>query len=194
MATYRKATKKTPGRPPGGSDVEQQAERLARSLGESAQQVWLAGLGALGRAQAEGTRLFETLVEEGEQVERQARKSAGNRAGDVIQAVGASVDGVRSKAGDTWDKWEKAFDERLQRALGRLGVPRRDDLAELNRRVEELTAELRRQRAPARPRKAAAKRATAAPARSAAQDSAAPPPGPADAPPPVPPKPTGPVD
>ena len=30
MATYRKATKKTPGRPPGGSDVEQQAERLAR--------------------------------------------------------------------------------------------------------------------------------------------------------------------
>ena len=31
-----------------------QAERFSRKLSDSAQQVWLAGLGALGRAQAEG--------------------------------------------------------------------------------------------------------------------------------------------
>lgn len=161
MATYRQATKKTPNRQTAGADVEQQAERMARSLGESAQQIWLAGIGALGRAQAEGTRLFESLVQEGEQLERQARESAGSRAGEVMQAVGDSVDEVRARAEGTWDKWEKGFDERLQRALGRLGVPRRDDIAALSRQVEELAAELRRQRPAPRPRKTAVKRAVA---------------------------------
>lgn len=160
MATYRKATTKTPNRHATGSDEERQAERLARSLGESAQQVWWAGIGALGRAQAEGTRLFETLVEEGEQLERRTRESAGHRAGEVIQAVGHSVDGARAKVGDTWDRWERAFDERLQRALSRLGIPHRDDLAELKRQVEELTVELRRQRT-VRPRRTTAKRPAA---------------------------------
>jgi len=39
-----------------------QAERFSRKLSDSAQQVWLAGLGALGRAQAEGGRFFDGLV------------------------------------------------------------------------------------------------------------------------------------
>ena len=38
-----------------------QAERFSRKLSDSAQQVWLAGLGALGRAQAEGSRFFDGL-------------------------------------------------------------------------------------------------------------------------------------
>jgi len=160
MATYRKATRKTATRRTADADVEQQAERLASSLGESAQQVWLAGIGALGRAQAEGSRLFDSLVAEGEQLDRQARASAGTRASEVAQAVGSSVDEARTLAGNTWDRWEKAFDERMQRALGRLGVPGRDEIARLNRQVEELTAELRRQgRSPA-PRKTAVKKAT----------------------------------
>lgn len=170
MAEYRKATRADPDSP-SGPDVERQAERLARSLGESAHQIWLAGLGALGRAQAEGSRLFEALAEEGEQLEQRARKSAGDRAGDVVQAIGGSVDEARSRVGDAWGKWEKAFDERLQRALGRLGVPRRDDLAELSRRVDELTAELRRQRT-TRPRKAATKKRSAPATRPVAEDQA----------------------
>ena len=160
MATYRKATKKTATRRSTGPDMEQQAERLASSLGESAQQVWLAGIGALGRAQAEGSRLFDSLVAEGEQLDRQARESAGNRADEVMQAVGSSVDEARTLAGNTWDRWEKAFDERMQRALGRLGVPGREEIARLNRQVEELTAELRRQGRTPAPRKSAVKKAT----------------------------------
>ena len=45
----------------------------------------------------------------------------------------------------------------MQKALTKLGVPGRDDLADLARRVDGLTAELRRQQAP----KAAAKRTPA---------------------------------
>lgn len=171
MATYRKATKKTATRRSAGSDVEQQADRLARSLGQSAQQVWLAGIGALGRAQSEGSRLFDSLVEEGERLEGQARESAGNRAGEVMQTVGNSVDEARAFAGGAWDRWEKAFDERMQRTLGRLGVPGRDEIARLNQQVEELTAELRRQRRTTTARKAPAKKTTAR--KSAATKTAA---------------------
>lgn len=167
MATYRKATRKTPDGDTG-PDLEQQAESMARTLGESAQQVWLAGIGALSRAQSEGTRLFESLVQEGQRAEREARHSTTERASEVMQAVGSTVDEARERAGDTWDKWEKAFDERMQRTLARMGVPGRDDIAGLNRRIDELTAELRRQRAPA-PRKAPAKKAATRASRTPAK-------------------------
>ena len=129
--------------PGGGKKVERQAEKLARSLGESAQHVWLAGIGALGRAQTEGSRLFASLVEEGEELERRARTAASDR--------------VRGRAEDTWERWEKALDERMQRALSRMGVPSRDDVSELERKVGALEAELRRERA-ASARKAAARK------------------------------------
>ena len=143
--------------PGGGKKVERQAEKLARSLGESAQHVWMAGIGALGRAQTEGSRLFASLVEEGEELERRARTAASDRADDVMEAVGSGVDDVRGRAEDTWERWEKALDERMQRALSRMGVPSRDDVSELERKVGTLEAELRRERA-ASARKAAARK------------------------------------
>lgn len=143
--------------PGGGTKAERQAEKLAKSLGESAQHVWLAGIGALGRAQSEGSRLFASLVEEGEELERRARTAAAGRADDVMEAVGSGVDDVRGKAEDTWDRWEKALDERMQRTLSRMGVPSRDDVSELERKVGALEAELRRERA-ASARKAAARK------------------------------------
>lgn len=145
--------------------VEQQAERLARSLGESAQHIWLAGIGALGRAQSEGSKLFASLVEEGEQLERQARKSATDRAAEAVDAVGQGVDEVRGFAEGTWDRWEKGFDERMQRALARLGVPSRQDIQALERQVQALRTELRRERAANAERETAAKTAAGSVAR-----------------------------
>ncbi|NLC60263.1 MAG: phasin family protein [Gammaproteobacteria bacterium] len=146
-------TNEHPGKPEekkarrAASAVEHQAERLARGLGESAQNVWLAGLGALGRAQSEGSKLFSALVEEGARLDRQARKAAGDRATETMETVNSGVDEVRGKAGDTWDRLESAFDERMQRALARLGVPSRQDVQSLERQVEALRTELRRERA-----------------------------------------------
>src|SRR5690606_24564107 len=90
----------------------------------------------------------------------------------VRDVVENRVDQARERATDTWDRLEKVFEDRVQRALTKLGVPGRDDLADLSDRVEELTAELRRQggkparKAPAR-KKAAARKA--APARKVAK-------------------------
>ena len=155
MAKFKKTAGKTANR--GGNAQSAQAERLSNTLTESAQQIWLAGVGAFGRAQAEGAKLFEALVKEGLSLEKTARGFAGGRADFVRDAVENHVGQARERATDTWDKLEKVFEVRVQKALTKLGVPGRDDLADLARRVDGLTAELRRQHAP----KAAAKRAPA---------------------------------
>ncbi len=173
MAAKFKKTAKTSTA--GSANAQQQAERLSRSLSESAQQIWLAGVGAFSRAQAEGPNGCEALVKEGLTLEQTARKFAGGQADAVRDAVESKVGQARERATDTWDRLEKVFEERVQRALVKLGVPGRDDLNELSRRVDALTAELRKQGgAPARkaaktpaarttaakaPRKAAAKKA-----------------------------------
>lgn len=153
MAKFKKTGNKSTGK----SSAQAQAEQLSKKLGESAQQVWLAGVGAFGRAQAEGNKLFEALVKEGMGLEQTARRFAGGRAEVVRDAVENRVGQARDRATDTWDRLEKVFEDRVQRALVKLGVPGRDDLSDLSRRVESLTAELRKQRGSAAPRKAAAK-------------------------------------
>lgn len=166
MAKFKKtASKKTASSKP---DLQAQADKLSKSLSESAQQIWHAGVGAFARAQAEGGKLFETLVKEGLNLEQTARKIAGGRADVVRDAVEQRVEQARGRATDTWDRLEKVFEDRVQRALTKLGVPGRDDLADLSKRVEALTAELRRQGGAA-PRKSPA---TKAPAKKTVRKSA----------------------
>lgn len=152
MAKFKSAKK-----PAGKADAQAQAERLSKSLSESAQQIWLAGVGAFSRAQAEGTRLFESLVKEGTSLENTARKFAGKRADEVRETVESRVEQARDRATDTWDRLEKVFEQRVQRALVKLGVPGREDLRDLSARVDALTAELRRQNGKPAARKASAR-------------------------------------
>ncbi|MFX8262767.1 phasin family protein, partial [Acinetobacter baumannii] len=65
--------------------------------------------------------------------------------GAVRDAVESRVGQARERAADTWDRLEKVFEDRVQRALVKLGVPNREDLQALSARVDALTAELRRQ-------------------------------------------------
>ena len=145
MAKFKQSARKGPARSSAGAKPSASAEHLSKTLSESAQQIWLAGVGAFGRAQAEGTRLFEALVKEGLSLEQTARKFAGGRADVVRDVVENRVGTARDRAQDTWDRLEKVFEDRVQRALLKLGVPGREDLAELSAKVDGLTAELRRQ-------------------------------------------------
>jgi len=159
MATLKKSARKKSASGAQQDNLQAQAQRLSKNLSESAQQVWLAGVGAFGRAQAEGTKLFEGLVKEGLSLEQTARKFAGGRADAVRDAVENRVGQARERAADTWDKLEKVFEDRVQRALTKLGVPGRDDLNALIDRVDALNAELRKVNGSSAPRKASAKKA-----------------------------------
>lgn len=158
--------------------LQARAEKMQRSIVESAQQIWLAGVGAFSRAQDEGTKMFEALVKEGVSIEKTTRKYAGEQANAVRDVVEGKVGEVRGRASDTWDRLEKVFEQRVQRALNRLGVPGREEIADLTAQVEALNAELRRggKAATKAPRKAAARKAPAkkaaarkAPAKKAAK-------------------------
>ena len=156
MAKLKKSTLKGGARKSAsGAAKDTQAERLGKTITESAQQIWLAGMGAFNRAQAEGGKLFESLVRDGLSLEQTARKLAGNRANVVRDVVEGRVGQARERAVDTWDKLEKVFEDRVQKALVKLGVPGRSDLNALTQRVERLTEELRKANGGSTPKAAA---------------------------------------
>ncbi|MEM6793172.1 MAG: phasin family protein [Acidobacteriota bacterium] len=107
----------------------------ADEIRESANKIWLAGLGALAMAEDEGSKLFKNLVARGEDWEAKGREAAADVKDDVEEAV----DRAKGRAENAWDKVEGRVDEAVGGALKRLGVPSRDEIATLTRRVEELT-------------------------------------------------------
>ncbi|MGA9335474.1 MAG: phasin family protein [Rudaea sp.] len=118
----------------------------SQSIMESAQHIWLAGLGAFAKAQEEGGRLFENLIKEGSSLEQKTRKIATGKAGDLRGAMESGVNQVRERTQETWDRLEQVFEDRVSRALAKLGVPGRKELDELQERIEELSTRFKKLR------------------------------------------------
>ena len=118
--------------------------QLAQTVKDSAQQIWLAGLGAFAKAQGSGGKVFETLMKEGVSLQRKTQAAAGEKIGekfgDMAGKMSAMAGEVGHKANAQWDKLESIFEERTARALGRLGVPSAKQLAALAARVDALAA------------------------------------------------------
>lgn len=174
----KKATKKTAAR-------KTAARKTAASQAQDyAHEIWLAGLGAFALAQEEGgkvvkqsqkaidetsrrfigesTKMFDRLVKEGARLEGKGRKMATDTVGGVRDDVESRVDKVRETAQTNWDKLEKVFEQRVARALSRLGVPTSDEItklsnrvAELNKQVRELSEQQKKSSAPAAPKREA---------------------------------------
>jgi len=151
--------------------------QLAASVKDSAQQIWLAGMGAFSKAQAEGGKVFEALIKEGMSLQRKTQGLAEDKISEVTGRMTSMAGDVQAKAGQHWDKLESIFEARTARAMNKLGVPTAKDVDALIQRVDELAAAVARlskggaaaKAAPAR--KAAAKKA--APARKRAPRKAA---------------------
>lgn len=101
-----------------------------KEVKDSTQKVWLAGLGALSMAGEEGQKLFKNLVEKGEEFQKREKPP--------VEAVKRTVDSAREKAEDLWKKLESGFNGRVAAALQKLGVPSRDEIGELTKRVDAL--------------------------------------------------------
>lgn len=105
---------------------------------EYTRQVWLAGLGALARANEEGGKLFESLVKEGEAVEARSRDMIGTKARDVRgMATGAWEDFMKRASGGL-DNMEAMFEQQVSKTLSALGVATNDDIRKLAKQVEDL--------------------------------------------------------
>ena len=129
---------------------------LAGQVKESAQQIWLAGMGAFARAQAEGTKVFETLVKEGTSLQKKTQSAAEDKLSEVTSKMSSMAGDVQAKAGQHWDKLESIFEERTAKALKKLGVPSAKDVDALMARIDELNAKVAK--LSGAPAKAAAKK------------------------------------
>ncbi len=118
--------------------------QLAGSVKDSAQQIWLAGMGAFSKAQEEGTKVFEALVKEGMSLQKKTQGMAEDKISEVTGKMTAMADTVTAKAGQNWDKLESIFEARTAKAMQKLGVPTAKDVASLVARVDELAAAVAR--------------------------------------------------
>jgi len=100
-------------------------------LWESTNRIWLAGLAAFARAQEEGNKLFDTLVQEGERLQRQGQQHSEPPLEEMLEG-----------ARHTWDQLGQIFETQVAAALGRLGVPSQRDIQALSRRIEDLNRKL----------------------------------------------------
>jgi len=149
MATRKSRTRSRASGSPGGGN------ETARAINDSAQKIWLAGLGAFERARAEGPRMFDTLVEQG--------KSLGGQARDAADQALRSLKEQASGAGGRFDKLEQVFEDRVSKSLKRLGVMTRSEVADLSQGVRDLSDQVRemmsqQRRSPAAPKAAKAAR------------------------------------
>lgn len=129
--------------------------QLANSVKDSAQQIWLAGLGAFSKAQAEGGKVFETLVKDGVGLQRKTQAAAEEKiseatskmtsmaSGITAKATGVATD-ITAKATGQWDKLENIFEERVAKALSKMGMPTAKEVQALAKRVDELSAQLKK--------------------------------------------------
>ena len=115
---------------------------LAQSIKESAQQIWLAGMGAFAKAQAEGTQAFEKLIKDGISLQKKTQGMAEEKISEVTGKMTAMAGEVSAKAGQHWDKLESIFEQRTAKAMSRLGVPSAQEMATLNDRIAKLEAAL----------------------------------------------------
>ena len=102
------------------------------------QQIWLAGLGAFSRAEEEGTRLFDSLVQVGEELESKTTEfvdSTSDAVEEVRERVTERVTGTRNKV-------EKVLDESLNQGISRLGIASHREISELTTLIHHLTAQV----------------------------------------------------
>jgi poly(hydroxyalkanoate) granule-associated protein len=106
---------------------------------DSAQQIWLAGLGAFTKAQEEGSKVFDALVQEGLAIQRKTQTAAEAKLSEASQKMNQMASEIGTRATGQWDKLENIFEDRVSKALHRLGVPSAGDIQVLTARIEELS-------------------------------------------------------
>jgi poly(hydroxyalkanoate) granule-associated protein len=122
----------------GGNSAGASSAQFSNTVKESAQQIWLAGLGAFSKAQEQGGKVFEGLVKEGLAIQRKTQAAAEERISEATSRMASMANDISSKASGQWGKLEDIFEDRVSRALKKLGVPTARDIDALVARIDEL--------------------------------------------------------
>jgi poly(hydroxyalkanoate) granule-associated protein len=107
-----------------------------------AREIWLAGLGALERLEQEGDKVFQNLVERGKSYESKRREQFEEATESLRKRQEDFTDDVTQRLDDATKSVEKVVSDTLSGTLGRIGVPTRDEVRGLSRRVGQLSQKL----------------------------------------------------
>lgn len=141
-------------------DAAASGQRFSRGVMDSAQQIWLAGLGALSRTQQEGGRFFDALVAEGIRIQEKTHAYTHEQIKQARDQAAPLVEAARQRTNAAMGRLEQAFDARIARTLQHLDLPSKSELRDLSKRVDELARSMHGQRKPAvKPRTGAKKTA-----------------------------------
>jgi poly(hydroxyalkanoate) granule-associated protein len=135
---------------------KKKSKKLQNDLIDSAHKVWLAGLGAVAMAEEEGSKFFSNLVEQGEQVE----KKVGKKGKDEVEKAKGTVVGMKTVAESYWETFGRTIDDQVTAVIHRIGVPTKDEIEVLTKKVEDLTVAVDKLRSQQGPKKAAPRKAT----------------------------------
>ena len=95
--------------------------------------------GGIASGKTTVAKLFETLMKQGEQFQDRTKRAATETATVAREAATAKAKEMQQMAGGTWDKLEQVFEDRVARALSKLGVYTQNDVARLAERVDALS-------------------------------------------------------
>lgn len=129
----------------GKKITEKEGSSWAGKIEKYSRKIWLAGLGVYSKIDTDGSKLFESLVKDGEKAEKLTKTAVGKQvdaAKDSAESAKSRMGGVKDRALGKWDELEGAFDKRLNSAISRLGVPSRNEVKELHNKVDTLTKQI----------------------------------------------------
>nr|WP_163124790.1 phasin family protein [Acinetobacter portensis] len=98
-------------------------------------QIWLAGLGAFSRAEEEGNKLFDSLVQVGEELESKTIEMADL----AVEQVSVKV---KDSVSETKNQLEKRLDQSISHSLNKIGLVSIKDLHHLEKIVLELSGKV----------------------------------------------------
>lgn len=125
------------------ADDDSNNNKASDRIKDSAQQIWLAGLGAFAKMQQEGSKAFEALVKDGAGMQKKTQQAAEETLAQAQTRMAGFASEFGTKAAGQWGKLENIFEERVARALEKLGVPSAADMAALQARIDTLEAQLK---------------------------------------------------
>lgn len=118
--------------------AQTQSEQVANQLSNAGRQVWFAGLGVAASLGEKSEGLFTTLVDKG----RARKKREAPALGRLRRQATAKLEELGQQAEKLGNRVEKAVQQGTSVALHRFGVPSRDEIQTLIKRVEQLSSKV----------------------------------------------------
>ena len=144
--------------------AKKKKKELQNDIVESAHKVWLAGLGAVAMAEEEGGKFFSNLLEKGQKLEGKSKEQ--------VEKARGTVAGMKTVAESYWETFGRTVDDQMTAVIHRIGVPTKDEIEALTKKVEDLTVAVDklRTKSAAKPKATTAKKTAAkkSPAKKAA--------------------------